>query len=79
MSTGFVLYSLETIADLSKTSKNVMDATKSAASTTRSQNDTMPAMNSKETYKEIIKESYKGVPSSLESQSLSTMTTSTSE
>ena len=56
-----------------------MDATKSAASTTRSQNDTMPAMNSKEISKEIIKESYKGVPSSLESQSLSTMTTSTAE
>lgn len=56
---------------LSKTSKDVMDATKaSAASTTSNQNTATTDKNPRDKYKEQIKETYKGVPDSLEAQSL---------
>ena len=54
---------------LSQTSKDVMDATKAAASTMRP-----PAAddsrNKGHIFKESIEETYKGVPNSLESDSL---------
>lgn len=47
-----------------------MDATKAAASTTLNQNTTTSDEDPRNKYKEQIKQTYKGVPDSLEAQSL---------